>query len=166
VQLTRYPEGLASALEKISLSPTPLRHATPVTAPMYITNPFGGKKSFWASMGSTHPPTEERIRILRGMGGGASIMDYQRAFQQAAPANRRNSLFSEKVIGANANIPARGASLVQPAVDHREVGDALWQQNGYKIIDCDCGTRLKIPPKFQYKMAGCPHCHKNHEIPA
>lgn len=164
-QLTRYPEGLASALEKISLSPAPLRRATRVTAPLYISNPFGSKKSFWASLGSTHPPTGERVRILRSMGGGASIADYERAYRQVA-ANRGSRLFSEKTLSGNANVPSRGAALVEPAMDHRVVGDVLWQQNGYKIIDCDCGVRIKIPPKFQYKMAGCPRCHKNHEIPA
>jgi len=60
--LTRYPEGLASALEKISQNPTVLR-GNKATAHLYIASPFT-KKSF-ANLFSTHPPIEERIKALR-----------------------------------------------------------------------------------------------------
>ncbi len=63
--LTRYPEGLASALEKIAADPTPLRVANQATAHLYIANPFKGKKI--TNLFLTHPPIEERIKILRGM---------------------------------------------------------------------------------------------------
>jgi len=63
--LTRYPEGLASALEKISADQTPLRVANKAMAHMYITNPFKGKKI--SKMFSTHPLVEERIKNLREM---------------------------------------------------------------------------------------------------
>ncbi|MBI2195803.1 MAG: M48 family metallopeptidase [Candidatus Levybacteria bacterium] len=67
--LTRYPEGLASALEKIAKDKTPTRTATHATAHLYIENPFKGKnaKVMFASLFNTHPPVEERIRILRSM---------------------------------------------------------------------------------------------------
>ena len=63
--LTRYPEGLASALEKISADPNQLSAANKATAHLYIANPFKGRKI--SSLFMTHPPIEERIRILRGM---------------------------------------------------------------------------------------------------
>ena len=63
--LTRYPEGLASALEKIAADPTPLKVANQATAHLYIANPFKGKKI--STLFMTHPPIEERIKILRGM---------------------------------------------------------------------------------------------------
>jgi len=63
--LTRYPEGLASALEKISADQTPLRVANKATAHMYIANPFRGKRI--SKMFMTHPPVEERVRNLREM---------------------------------------------------------------------------------------------------
>ena len=63
--LTRYPEGLASALEKISRSPMQLRTANSATAHLYIANPFKGKKLI--NLFSTHPPIEERIKRLREM---------------------------------------------------------------------------------------------------
>ena len=63
--LTRYPEGLASALEKISADPTPMRSANRATAHLFITNPFRGKKI--SSLFLTHPPIQERVKALRGM---------------------------------------------------------------------------------------------------
>ena len=63
--LTRYPEGLANALEKISGDQTPLRVANKATAHLYITNPFRGRKV--SKLFMTHPPIEERINALRGM---------------------------------------------------------------------------------------------------
>lgn len=63
--LTRYPEGLALALEKISKDPAPLDAATKGAAHLYISNPF--KASTWGKWFSTHPPTEDRIKALRGM---------------------------------------------------------------------------------------------------
>jgi len=63
--LTRYPEGLAKALEKISQDATPLKVANKATAHMYIANPFKGKKV--SKLFMTHPPIEERVKILRGM---------------------------------------------------------------------------------------------------
>lgn len=67
--LTRYPEGLASALEKISANHTPTKSATNATAHLFLVNPFKGKSagSFLASLFNTHPPIEERIKILRSM---------------------------------------------------------------------------------------------------
>ena len=63
--LTRYPEGLAHALEKISRDKTPLKVANKATAHLYIANPFKKKKV--RKIFSTHPPVEERISALRGM---------------------------------------------------------------------------------------------------
>ncbi len=67
--LTRYPEGLASALEKISGDKEPLEVANNATAHLYIANPFKDKdKTNWfAGLFNTHPPIEERIKILRSM---------------------------------------------------------------------------------------------------
>ena len=63
--LTRYPEGLASALKKISADPEKLEVANRATAHLYIANPFKGKKV--SKMFMTHPPIEERIAALTGM---------------------------------------------------------------------------------------------------
>jgi heat shock protein HtpX len=67
--LTRYPEGLARALEKISYDSHNLKVANDATAHLYIVNPFRGKESVsWLhKLFMTHPPIEERIKALRGM---------------------------------------------------------------------------------------------------
>jgi len=61
--ITRYPEGLAKALEKISAGPE-MPTAGKATAHLYIASPF--KKKAWASLFATHPPVAERIKRLRG----------------------------------------------------------------------------------------------------
>jgi len=63
--LTRYPDGLASALRKISSDQEPLEVANRATAHLYIANPFKGKKV--SKMFMTHPPMEDRINALMGM---------------------------------------------------------------------------------------------------
>ncbi|MBU6431086.1 MAG: zinc metalloprotease HtpX [Patescibacteria group bacterium] len=67
--LTRYPEGLASALEKISGYPIPLKRINKATAHLYISSPLKGSQSadWLAKLFMTHPPAEERIKILRDM---------------------------------------------------------------------------------------------------
>ena len=67
--LTRYPEGLASALEKISNSQIPLRRINKATAHLYISSPLKGDKgtNWLTKLFMTHPPAEERIRVLRGL---------------------------------------------------------------------------------------------------
>jgi heat shock protein HtpX len=69
--LTRYPEGLASALEKISKDPDVLEVANRATQHLYIVNPIKPWEARAQSLFSTHPPIQERIRRLRAMGGGA-----------------------------------------------------------------------------------------------
>lgn len=69
--LTRYPEGLASALEKIAVYTKPMKGASHATAHLFIANPFGkeGKKGFKSKMSklfSTHPDVKDRVRALRG----------------------------------------------------------------------------------------------------
>ncbi len=64
--LTRFPEGLASALEKISGANIPMEKANRATAHLFIANPFGNKVS---ALFATHPPVAERVKRLREMGG-------------------------------------------------------------------------------------------------
>ncbi|OHA89372.1 MAG: zinc metalloprotease HtpX [Candidatus Zambryskibacteria bacterium RIFCSPHIGHO2_01_FULL_43_27] len=69
VLLTRYPEGLANALRKISSTPIIMRTANHATAHLFISNPFGSGKNirgFLTKMFSTHPPVEERVHALLG----------------------------------------------------------------------------------------------------
>ncbi len=69
--LTRYPEGLARALEKISADQEPLEVANRATAHLYIASPFktdsGQEAGFFTKLFMTHPPIKERVNVLRGM---------------------------------------------------------------------------------------------------
>ncbi len=65
--LTRYPEGLAKALEKISAYSRPMRSANNATAHLWISDPHGKKHNVVAKLFMTHPPTEERVARLRGI---------------------------------------------------------------------------------------------------
>lgn len=67
--LTRYPEGLASALEKISQHSQPMKRANHATAHLFIANPFGPKAGqFVNKLFSSHPPVEDRLQALRNKG--------------------------------------------------------------------------------------------------
>jgi len=89
--LTRYPEGLASALEKIAGDSDPLESANRATAPMYIVNPLNRMGVKGSRLFSTHPPLEERVGILRTMGTNMSLADYEKAWQ--AVTSNRGRLF-------------------------------------------------------------------------
>ena len=67
--LTRYPEGLARALEKISEDTNPMRVANNSTSHLFMVSPFKGKQSrdWFVRLFATHPPVEERIKALRGL---------------------------------------------------------------------------------------------------
>jgi len=104
---TRYPEGLASALEKLAHSETPLKSANKATAPMYIINPFKDKGMSMSSLTSTHPPIADRIRILRSMAGG-SLVDYERAYAQTK--GKGGVIPPSALTGAAGAVPLRQAS--------------------------------------------------------
>lgn len=63
--LTRYPEGLASALQKISQYSAPMKNANQATAHLFIANPFGNVRKI-GKLFMTHPPVEERVKALLG----------------------------------------------------------------------------------------------------
>jgi heat shock protein HtpX len=65
--MTRYPDGLAGALEKIKNDSAHLKRANNATAHLYISSPFRGSKKFLANAFSTHPPIEDRIAKLKSM---------------------------------------------------------------------------------------------------
>jgi len=65
--MTRYPEGLAKALEKIQAESMPMAKANNATAHLYISSPFGRKKHFMSKLFATHPPIEQRVVALRKM---------------------------------------------------------------------------------------------------
>ena len=74
-EMTRYPEGLARALQKISMDPEPLASANRATQHMYIINPRHLSGDDVANIFSTHPPTQDRIQRLMNMMGSSQAPD-------------------------------------------------------------------------------------------
>jgi heat shock protein HtpX len=165
---TRYPEGLASALEKLGASTAQLKSANKATAPMYIINPFRKKGMSASNLTSTHPPLSERIRILRSMAGGASLADYDGAYRQVHNVSR--GVLPTPALAASGAVGLRAATTetVQEEPSKvertRETSDLMWRHNDYKTITCDCGTRLRVPPKFKASSVTCPHCGRIHRV--
>ena len=165
---TRYPAGLASALEKLEQSTTPVKNATQATAPMYIVNPFRNKLNV-NNLTSTHPPLEERIRILRSMAGGAAYANYDQAYRQVK--NTNSGIISPQSAAAAGTVGLRAAVAggpVEPPVDDkvsrtRDVNDMMYRMNDYKTIECECGAKLKVPPSMQGSMIKCPRCGRAHQ---
>jgi heat shock protein HtpX len=167
-RFTRYPQGLASALEKISQRVGLTRAGVPRSlAPMYIVNPLQAGRS-GAGLFSTHPPTAERIRILRSMGGRAGWVDYERAYRQVT-ANRGSCLHQD-IVGSERSVEARLPTAEpepqQDAVGRaREVGDLLDRLVNFLLISCACGVRIKVPPDFRRDSIRCTRCGRDHEVP-
>ncbi|MCU0916206.1 MAG: M48 family metallopeptidase [Planctomycetes bacterium] len=168
-RLTRYPEGLARALEKIAGDATPpLAAANDATAPMYIVNPLrkrGGRSvSGWTS---THPPIAERIRILRNMSQGVSYRDYAQAF--AAVTHARSplpaaALTEEEVPIRSVPAPAVGQETAGRQV--HEIGDIMRKVNGFHFLTCACSLKIKIPPDFNAGTIRCPRCSRTLSLPS
>lgn len=164
---TRYPEGLASALEKISASAQRPTHATRATAPMYIVDPMLREGAMAAQGSATHPPVGQRIQILRSM-SGVDFSAYQNSYTQATGKKGvlpPSALTDDGGVGqrtaAAESAPAGEASRRNLA---RQVDDFFYRKGGYGRISCDCGTILKIPPDFQSSHAKCPRCGKEHSL--
>ncbi|OHB55359.1 MAG: hypothetical protein A2Y12_11660 [Planctomycetes bacterium GWF2_42_9] len=161
-RLTRYPEGLASALEKISQNTVPLASANKITAPMYIVNPLqeaGMKLSDWTS---THPPISERVKILRGM-SGASFTDYSEAFKKTTKHSTPipSSALKDETVEIR---PASKQGPVSSKEQFRNIGDVMFKTSGFKFVNCNCGIRMKIPPNFGSGTVQCPRCGTLHEV--
>jgi heat shock protein HtpX len=164
---TRYPEGLASALEKIAASTNQLKSANQATAPMYIMNPFRKEGRAATDLTSTHPPISERIRILRSM-AGASLADYERVYQQLHGTSKGVIPASALALSHPASLRAAEAEAESKEPDRiekaRSTSDLMWRLGNYKTITCDCGTRLRIPPKFKEPTVRCPHCGRVNQV--
>jgi len=167
-RLTRYPEGLAGALEKIANDPSPqLATVNKVTAPMYIVNPFKKKKQIKLSdLTSTHPPISERIRILRNMTHGASFKDYSDAFRNVTHTKTPippTALTKEEIALRQASAEAEKKERVEKQL--RQVGDIMRRVNSFVFLTCLCGLKLKVPPNFKGNKVKCPRCQRTLDLP-
>lgn len=183
---TRYPEGLASALEKIAAAPVAqLRGSNRANAPMYIINPLAaakqrddGHRRNLSAATATHPPITERVRILRAM-TGADFAAYDAGFQEVTGKGgvMPRSALDDPHAGAGLRIQGetwRRASAAAaeerpdeagPRERARQVDDFFYRDQGYARIECPCGAVLKVPPGFDAATTTCPRCGREHALP-
>lgn len=167
-RLTRYPEGLAGALEKIANDTSPqLATVNKVTAPMYIVNPFKKAKGMKLSdLTSTHPPISERIKILRNMSGGASFKNYSDSYSKIThhktviPAA---ALTKEDIALREASAEAKKKQRLETQM--RQVGDIMRRVNQFVFLTCLCGLKLKVPPNYKADKVKCPRCKRILDLP-
>ncbi len=167
VRLTRYPDGLASALEKISGTNLDLKTANKVTAPMYIINPLKKKGMKLSNVTSTHPPITERINILRSMTHGVNYANYQNAFNKVT--GRSSGLIPQSGLTDLSSMGIRSSALSQTSSGtekqvKREVGDLMMKLNEFIFIKCSCGIKIKVPPDYKNNSITCPRCKMVHEF--
>jgi heat shock protein HtpX len=168
VRLTRYPEGLASALEKIVNSKQELVVANKIMAPMYIANPIKKKGMRLADLTSTHPPASERIEILRAMMHGVNFKNYQRAF--GLTRKDRRSIIPDSGLQESKAIAIRKPQSepkapASPKDVLRQIGDIARAANGFAFIGCACGVKIKVPANFKKSEIDCPRCHRHISLP-
>jgi len=166
---TRYPDGLASALEKIAVYHSKLatKGLRSALVPLYIVNPVEALS--FRQWSSTHPPTEIRVKILRSMGGGAGYVDYQAAMERIEGHKHRLAAL-EAAARREGHVDARAASPLSgeaetPVERAREVTDLVDRLANFIFIPCSCGVRLKIPPDFKRSSLYCPRCGTGHPVP-
>ena len=168
VRLTRYPEGLASALEKISNTNLDLKSANKATAPLYIVNPLKRKGKRLSNITSTHPPITERIKILRSISQGANYINYQNAYSYVKGKVSRIIPHSEMHATNDINLRKPSTEIQKPKERKqqiRDLGDLMRKVNKYLFLTCVCGLKIKIPPDFKKSVITCPRCGHENNIP-
>ena len=157
---TRYPEGLASALEKIGKIAPLVQDTNQVLAALYIVNPLQSPTA--SNIFSTHPPLVDRIAILRAMGGMAGYVDYQRAFEARLGGHAK--CMSPSFLKDQTSVTARSASAAE-STHIREGLNLLDRAANRIVLTCSCGLRLKIPPGIQSSEVRCPRCGRMNSVP-
>jgi len=161
-RFTRYPEGLASALEKISRASGKMARINRAVAPMFTVNPLKGAAAH--GIFSTHPPTEKRVQVLRSM-AGAGYADYQAACARVLGQQR---LIGHRTLAQAEAVPVRQPTA-EPEKDEltraREAVDILHRLNGLLFLTCACGLSIKVPPGYKESQVHCPRCGRTLPIP-
>jgi heat shock protein HtpX len=165
-RFTRYPEGLASALEKISVQYQGGIQANKVLAPMYIVNPMQALAA--VGLFSTHPPTEDRVKILRAMGGGVGYVDYDSAYRKITGRGHcigARTLAEDTPAAARAAMPAAPETRDERVSRSREVGNLVAKLDGFTMMRCECGVGIKVPPGTTWSSIPCPRCGRENPLP-
>jgi heat shock protein HtpX len=158
---TRYPEGLARALEKIERSAGLMKDVNRAVAPMYVVNPLEAAGP--SGLFSTHPPTADRVRILRSM-AGAGLAAYEKAYSRVQGAGLLGSATLSQAAEVQPRPPSAEAEK-EPLQKARETVDLLHQANGFLFVPCACGLKIKAPPGFAGATIRCPRCGAENAVP-
>jgi hypothetical protein len=172
VEFTRYPEALASALEKISSDREVLEVANRATAHLYIVNPVKPFEERYSALGSTHPPVGERIRILRGMAGG-SVADYEQA-RHSIGAGPRRGIVRRRTLREEA-AQARPLRDAKPRTGTRSPEELkselermmgpLGGGAGLYFVLCACGVPVPVPGgTVAHGILQCMGCGRLHDL--
>ena len=158
-RLTRYPIGLASALEKIAKRSS-VDFVSKITAPMFIVNPHftgGDEDSLFSA--STHPPIYKRIAILTQLqhGGKVSLENYQKLYEKELASS---GLFSKTTLESDKSEAVRAESTEKFTESRTDVADVILANTGFKIVTCECGLKIKLPPSDMRMKVVCPRCRK------
>ena len=159
-QFTRYPEGLASALEKIAIASGAVAFANEANAPMFILSPLQATAED-DSICSTHPSTAERVKILRSM-GAASLNDYEAAYQQV----RGRHLVGERSLDQDRPQEKRSPAGESPLWSREEAQEVVSRMAGFIRIQCKCGADIGVPPAFERPEIRCIRCGRARKVPA
>ena len=158
-RLTRYPIGLASALEKIAKRSS-VDFVSKITAPMFIVNPhFAGVDEDSLFSASTHPPIYKRIAILTQLqhGGKVSLENYQKLYEKELSTS---GLFSKTTLNSDKSEAVRAESTEKFTESRTDVADIILANTGFKIVTCECGLKIKLPPSDLRMKVVCPRCRK------
>jgi len=160
-RLTRYPIGLASALQKIAKKSS-VSFVSKITAPMFIVNPhFAGGDEDSIFSASTHPPIYKRIAILTQLqhGGTVSLGNYQKIYEKEV---EHSPLLSNAVLKADTGEKVRLQSESGNKVPEqtKAVEDIILANAGFKILTCECGLKIKLPPSSVAAKVKCPRCKR------
>ena len=160
---SRYPEGLARALEKLGGASQPLSDTSRVTAPMYIVAPLRAARGVRASLLATHPPLEERVRVLRAMSGGADFRAYDEAYRAVRGRGVVGLHTLENTSHVSVQDQPHGLEVPEtPLPTHvrtRQASDAFLSASGYVRRRCaNCRAAVKIPAAHVSRELPCPRC--------
>ncbi|MDD5069651.1 MAG: M48 family metalloprotease, partial [Candidatus Omnitrophica bacterium] len=149
VRLTRYPKGLADALEKISKNDISLARANSITAPMYIDSPLKKK--------------HKKVNLSSGV----NYLDYQKSFNALRGID--TVLIPQSGLANKEQIRPKAVNLAEESkssrLAHRETGDIMRAINHYAFLICACGLKIKVPQGFDKPKLACPRCNKEHIVP-
>ena len=190
VLYTRNPAALASAVQKIEeLSKNNIFSSDVLNANQLVKASFFAP----VEEDETHPETENRIKILSEM-KTADLNEYERIYEKLKGKNLlpKSALKDKKILPVkatekelNASFKAMQACSLGITIDnkeqtkilrenkallnenikkHREIENLVRDLAEYKVINCECGTKLKIPPVYKNQIIICPHCGKKHTV--